>query len=275
MGAVTPFVFEGQSVRTLCGDDGQPWFVAADVCRCLEIGNSRMALDRLDDDEKGVSTTDTLGGPQKMATVNEPGLYRLIFTSRKDSSERFKRWLAHEVLPALRRDGVYVMAGPPQQGIEVDPDVERLWLSKVNLGLRVWGRRAARELWRMSPLPLPSERALEEAERSAGGSACLQWLLNWRLDGCTIGELVVASRVSEAACQSLAPLGVRVDVPSYDGFLVVADVHPVLMAIYANSPWKDGWRAALLAIPGAQATPHIRFRRVRIGAVAVPLHVTQ
>ena len=55
--------------------DGEPWFVAADVCRALEISNSRDAVARLDDDEKGVGSTDTLGGKQGMQIINEPGLY--------------------------------------------------------------------------------------------------------------------------------------------------------------------------------------------------------
>lgn len=64
--------------------DREPWFVAADVCRVLEIGNSRMATDRLDEDEKAaVSLTDTLGGEQKLGIVNEPGLYALVLGSRK------------------------------------------------------------------------------------------------------------------------------------------------------------------------------------------------
>lgn len=71
------------------------------VGEVLEIGNARMALARLDDDEKGVSTIDTLGGMQRVSVVNEPGLYSLIMTSRKPSAKQFKRWVTHEVLPAL------------------------------------------------------------------------------------------------------------------------------------------------------------------------------
>lgn len=69
-------------IRTVT-KNGQPWFVAADVCRALEISNSRDALTRLDEDEKGVASIDTRGGMQEMATVNEPGLYTLVLGSRK------------------------------------------------------------------------------------------------------------------------------------------------------------------------------------------------
>ena len=63
--------------------NGEPWFIAKDVCDALGLTNSRKAVARLDDDEKGVTTSDTLGGPQQMNIVNEFGLYRLILESRK------------------------------------------------------------------------------------------------------------------------------------------------------------------------------------------------
>ncbi len=72
--------------------NGEPWFVASDVCRALEIGNPSMALSRLDSDEKGISLTDTPGGEQEMSIVNEPGLYALVLGSRKPEARAFKRW---------------------------------------------------------------------------------------------------------------------------------------------------------------------------------------
>lgn len=94
-------------IRTVIKDN-KPWFIAADVCRALEINNSRMALERLDTDEKGVSLTDTLGGKQEMATVNEAGLYTLVLGSRKPEAKEFKRWITHEVIPTIRKTGGYV-----------------------------------------------------------------------------------------------------------------------------------------------------------------------
>jgi anti-repressor protein len=87
--------------------DGEPWWVASDVCGALEIGNSRMALSRLDDDEKGVTTADTLGGKQELSVVNESGLYSLILKSRKQSAKRFKKWVTGEVLPSIRKTGTF------------------------------------------------------------------------------------------------------------------------------------------------------------------------
>lgn len=108
MTTLIPFAFEERLVRaTQRGAD--PWFVGRDVCACLGLRNSKDALSTLDPDEKGVATTDPLGpgGEQSVTIVSEPGVYRLVFRSRKPEAERFKRWLAHEVLPQLRRTGAF------------------------------------------------------------------------------------------------------------------------------------------------------------------------
>lgn len=100
------FLYGEKPVRIVIQND-EPWFVAADVCKVLEIGNSRMALERLDNDEKGVSSIDTLGGTQKMSIINEPGLYTLVLGSRKPEAKDFKRWITHEVIPSIRKHGMY------------------------------------------------------------------------------------------------------------------------------------------------------------------------
>ena len=103
-------IFENKDfgkVRTVTLN-GAPWFVAADVCRALDIANSRDAVKRLDDDERGVVSTDTLGGVQEMTVVNESGLYSLVLGSRKPEAKQFKRWITHEVIPAIRKTGGYV-----------------------------------------------------------------------------------------------------------------------------------------------------------------------
>ena len=85
--------------------DGEPWFVAADVCRALEI--CRTQTRRLDDDERGVYSMHTHGGMQDVSIVNEPGLYSLVLGSRKPEAKAFKRWITHEVLPSIRKTGGY------------------------------------------------------------------------------------------------------------------------------------------------------------------------
>lgn len=103
------FEFQESPVRTVI-KDGEPWFVAKDVCEVLGIVNHKDAIRDFPEDEKGVVTTDPLGakgGRQETNVINEPGLYRLIFSSRKEEAEIFKRWVFHEVLPSLRKTGRY------------------------------------------------------------------------------------------------------------------------------------------------------------------------
>lgn len=101
------FNYEDRAVRTVLVD-GEPWFVAKDVCEVLEIANASDALKRLDEDEvDSTEVTDSLGRNQGTNIVNEPGLYALILGSRKPEARQFKRWVTHEVLPTIRRTGSY------------------------------------------------------------------------------------------------------------------------------------------------------------------------
>ncbi|MFP5203212.1 MULTISPECIES: BRO family protein [Bacillus] len=118
------FNYQDQEIRTVI-QDGQPWFVAKDLCEVLEIKNNRDALSRLDEDEKGVVLTDTLGGAQELAAVNEPGLYALILSSRKPEAKQFKRWITHDVIPTIRQTGQY---GGPKALTEREQRIESLKL---------------------------------------------------------------------------------------------------------------------------------------------------
>lgn len=112
MSDLIPFAYSGQQVRTV-EVDGEPWFVAADVCAVLGLTNVTEALRGLDEDE--FSTTevvDSAGRRQRGYITNEPGLYSLILRSRKPEAKAFKRWITHEVLPALRQSGRYEVAAP-------------------------------------------------------------------------------------------------------------------------------------------------------------------
>jgi prophage antirepressor-like protein len=105
--AVTTFNFGDIMVRTT-GTPESPLFCAVDVCRALGITNSRDACATLREDQKGVATTDTLGGAQQIQYVTESGLYALIFKSRKPEAERFQAWVTDEVLPSIRKTGGYI-----------------------------------------------------------------------------------------------------------------------------------------------------------------------
>ena len=97
-------------LRVVQDEQGEPWFVAKDVCDALGLGRQHDSTRYLDDDEKGEGLVNTSSGVQTMVTVNEPGLYRLILKSRKPEAKAFQRWVTHEVLPAIRRDGGYMVA---------------------------------------------------------------------------------------------------------------------------------------------------------------------
>jgi prophage antirepressor-like protein len=117
------FAFQDNQVRVII-IDGQPWFVAADVCNVLSIANSRDALTRLKDYEKDdVAITDAIGRKQYTAVISEPGLYRLILTSRKPQAEPFQDWVCQEVLPQIRKTGKY----------EAQPKIENIYAHRVQI----------------------------------------------------------------------------------------------------------------------------------------------
>lgn len=109
-------VFESAEFGTVrvSTQDGEPWFVASDIAKALGY---RMASDmnrRLDDDEKGTRSVRTPGGTQEMTVISEAGLYSAVLGSKLPEAKAFKRWVTHEVLPAIRRDGGYMAAKPDE-----------------------------------------------------------------------------------------------------------------------------------------------------------------
>lgn len=104
-------VFEHEAfgeIRTVT-IDGEPWFVGKDVAAALGYSNTRDALARhVDAEDKGVVNHDTLGGSQKLAIINESGLYSLVFNSKLPGAKKFKHWVTSEVLPTIRRTGGYI-----------------------------------------------------------------------------------------------------------------------------------------------------------------------
>lgn len=106
--------------------DGELMFVAKDVCDCLEITKHRDAISRLDSDERGSVKLDTPGGKQDIAAINEYGLYNLVLSSRKPEAKEFKRWITHDVIPAIRKTGSYSMVIP-----QTLPDALRAYADEV------------------------------------------------------------------------------------------------------------------------------------------------
>ena len=101
------FFYESKEVRSFTDEKGEPHFIAGDVAKLLGYRSTSDATRILDTDEKGVMTVHTPGGPQKLTTLNESGLYSLIFLSRKPEVKNFKKWVTSEVLPSIRKTGSY------------------------------------------------------------------------------------------------------------------------------------------------------------------------
>ena len=125
-------IFENQefgAVRSIL-IDGEPWFVAADVCKALELEKTNRALSRLDDDEKGAHSVSTPGGRQRMSIISESGLYSLILGSRKPEARAFKRWITHEVIPSIRKHGAY-MTDSLLDALEAHPEAVPEYLNRL------------------------------------------------------------------------------------------------------------------------------------------------
>jgi len=129
------FNYEGNRVRTV-QRDGAPWWVAKDVCDVFGESNRNRAMQALDDDEKGYTQMDTPGGVQRLAVINEAGLYALLFAmqpakargvsevyiaEREEALRKFKRWVTHEMLPSIRRVGMYATPDAVEKMLN-DPD---------------------------------------------------------------------------------------------------------------------------------------------------------
>lgn len=98
-------------IRVTKDESGEPWFVVADLCKALDLSNPTMVANRLSEDDLSTTeVTDSLGRKQRMNVTNEGGMYEVVFMSRKQEAKRFKRWVTHEILPAIRRDGGYIAA---------------------------------------------------------------------------------------------------------------------------------------------------------------------
>ena len=128
-------------VRTI-EQDGQTWFVAADVCRALGLEQVSRAMDRLDEDERGLAKVTHPQSPTKLLevnAVNESGLYHLVLCSAKTEAKVFKRWITHEVLPSIRRHGMYA----------TDSTIDQI-ISNPDFGIKLLGQlKRERETRRM------------------------------------------------------------------------------------------------------------------------------
>jgi len=287
MNALTVFEFEGYQVRSLMIDN-EPWWVGKDVCECLEIKQPRRSLAGLSDDERGGHTVTSLGGPQNMTCINEPGLYRLIFSSRKPAAERFKRWLAHEVLPALRKTGQYLMPKATsyqprsKEASQVTTDDRLLvsaWTNCMKEVRLAFGPQSARDFYSLSPLPQVTGHVSQGVELiAASGQACLHHMLNApfnRRGDQTLGQMMRLSFHVPAMNQPLRDGGVVINPDGHEGFAAFCLAHPRMTAVFAQTEWAHDWRTPLMTISGVTVGEVSFLKTKSTRCVLIPLFIVR
>jgi anti-repressor protein len=171
--------------------DGEPWFIAADVLRCLDL-KSNTSLADLDEDEADTHTVRTSSQRREMTIISEPGFYKLVLKSRKSEAKAVQRWVTHEVLPAIRKHGAY-MTEPTIQKVIDDPDflielatrlkeekqrriVAEKQVAIAAPAMKAWERIAARgnTLYVVTVAQLISD----ERKISLGGVKMFRWMRN-------------------------------------------------------------------------------------------------
>lgn len=182
------FAYDESVLRTV-QLDGEPWFVGKDVATALGYENSRKALaDHVDEEDKGVTKCDTLGGRQDVAIINESGMYSLIFGSRLAEAKKFKRWVTSEVLPALRKTGAYSVGEPVPSGRTETLDAlakslaEVRRMHKAGLVTTEEAGRMAQSAFDIAGAPVQSmSRALDDSELAASVRAFFRERVAFRL----------------------------------------------------------------------------------------------
>jgi len=245
---IIPFDFEEQAVRVIMRD-GEPWFVAVDACRVLEIDNVSQAMTRLDDDEVTLITNE--GNRRPMNLISESGLYSLIFTSRKEQAKRFRKWVTAEVLPTIRRTGSYELTPPPPEAGPLRFGTtmsDRDWLAFIREARLLGGVKAGRRMWAMSPFPpLHTGTHRLAAVDLTAATDCLACLRDR-----APAPLVPETAQDREAQAALAQAGLRI-VP---GGVFIANTLP---AVFAGTKWAAGLhRPLLLALPGVLVDDAVR-----------------
>ena len=214
------FAFDTRAVRVVIRD-GEPWFVAADVCAVLEIQNVTQALSRLDEDEKAMFNIGLSGGATNC--INEPGLYTLVLGSRKPEAKRFKRWVTHEVLPSIRKTGRYEVP-PPDLGMtrRLPQPADRIATASRIFNQLVRSGNVAR-----MALPAAIRRAAAVALRETGVDM--------------VAELGIAAHVEAMESLALSGRGWNGDEPASPGYASVVRF------------W-EGWADGSLGLPFQSCT---------------------
>lgn len=267
MSALQTFDFESNAIRVLMQDE-IPWFVAADVCRTLALTNVTMALQSLDADERAKLNLGVAGCETNI--INESGLYTLILRSRDavtlgTLAHRFRKWVTAEVLPAIRRNGHFALAGVMDDDPPASKD-ERVWgqsVAKVNAAARlinvaerIYGPEAARALWeREKGLPKLGKLTVAAiiGKPDDDPLGCWKHLMRTASGpGRTMGQLLDLALHDRLAAKALNDYGLAFVSVSAGGFLAIANRNRFLSAAFASTQWAEDWRLALARLPGAQ-----------------------
>lgn len=257
MTEIIPFDFEEQAVRVVMRD-GEPWFVAADVCRVLEIRNTSDAVLRLDDDERDMVNLNTLGltegirGNPNASIISESGLYALTVRSDKPEARRFRKWITAVVLPSIRRTGRYDHT-PPQ--VEPQGDVFGMTFREVEAFLQLVrearltkGTKVAAAMWARTPLPPLDAQGGATVIDPAEARACLDCLI---------------ARIRDCDPETLSTLGLRF----LEGDLFVGNQ----CSAFHGTRWAGGaHKAHLLALPGVELDATRTLAGARMRGVLIP-----
>lgn len=274
MNDIQVFDFEDNAVRVI-EIDGEPWFVAADVARILEYRNAPDAVRNLDDDERGTHIVGTPSGDQEMNVINESGLYHLVLVSRKPEAKKFRKWVTAEVLPSIRKTGMYVEPGriePPKDEASYLPDrTFQQWINLIRETRLLYGRAAARDVWAKSPLPAPNEKVFNarpsEFDEESGKEALQLVLRSATNDG------VVEDLIAKKDEPAMRKAGVRLFYKDGKEWLSVACVC-FRRAVQGTAFENGGLTRALLCLPGAfLLNKTVRFGNNVVRPVVVPLYL--
>lgn len=277
MNAIQKFAFEEHLVRVV-EQNGEPWFVGKDVCGVLGIKDHHQALENLDEDERGGYTVPTPKGQQNAIIISEPGVYRLVFRSRKEEAERFKRRLAHEVLPQIRKTGSYE-AETTKIADEPLVSDQRAALALITEARMIYGPARARLLWESLPaLPAVPSQPKIAAEDEREAFASLGFLLQQRPEGAfTVQEFIEEAFEGEVDAQKLLrDIGIRIETDRQLGAgIVVATSADQLNKLFFGTQWAAGNHAAALrALPGAVRYKTMKFRDNRASSsIFIPARV--
>ena len=161
MSNITPFSYEDHEVRVL-DINGEPWFVLADLCKVLALSNPAVVAKRLDKADVCLTYISSGGQRRAMTIVAEPGLYDVVVRSDSPAAKPFRRWVTHEVLPAIRRTGAYATTPSVPQ-----PDLSELsprnlaYLSELAKGLEAAVKHAEK-----------NQRKADGYDQFLNGSGC-------------------------------------------------------------------------------------------------------